>query len=56
MPLGLNRKRLVDLEAIADIVDSPEVEERAQQVADHAVTLVKDTNDSLPLRHPEAPA
>jgi len=51
--LGLYRKRLVNLEAIADIVDTPESEERAQQVADHAVTLVKDTADSLPLRHPE---
>jgi len=51
--LGLNRKKLVDLEAIADVVDSPESEERAQQVADRAVTLVKDSADSLPLRHPE---
>jgi len=51
--LGLNRKKLVDLETIADVVDSPESEERAQQVADRAVTLVKDSADSLPLRHPE---
>jgi len=51
--LGLNRKKLVDLDNIADVVDSPESEERAQQVADRAVTLVKDTADSLPLRHPE---
>jgi beta-N-acetylhexosaminidase len=51
--LGLNRKKLVNLEDIADVVDSPESEERAQQVADRAVTLVKDSADSLPLRHPE---
>jgi beta-N-acetylhexosaminidase len=51
--LGLRSKKLVNLEAIADVVDSPESEEQAQQVADHAVTLVKDSRDSLPIRHPE---
>jgi beta-N-acetylhexosaminidase len=51
--LGLARKKLVNLEDIADVVDSPESDERAQSVADHAVTLVKDTKDSLPVRHPE---
>src|SRR5271170_4756463 len=51
--LGLMRKRLVDLDAIADVVDSPESDERAQSVADHAVTLVKDSKDSLPVRHAE---
>ena len=49
--LGLTRKRAVDLDAIADQVDSPEDEQRAQQVADHAVTLVSDQKDQLPLRH-----
>ncbi|MBZ5607804.1 MAG: glycoside hydrolase family 3 protein [Acidobacteriia bacterium] len=52
--LGLNRKRIVNLENIADVVGSPEAEERAQQVADHALTLVKDAKDSLPLRHPDS--
>jgi beta-N-acetylhexosaminidase len=52
--LGLRTKKLVDLEAIADVVDSPESGERAQEVADHAVTLVKDSKDSLPIRHPES--
>ncbi len=52
--LGLRAKRTVNLEAIADVVDSPESAERAQQVADGAVTLVKDSNDALPLRHPES--
>ena len=52
--LGLSDKKLVDLEAIADVVDSPESGERAQEVADRAVTLVKDSKDSLPIRHPES--
>jgi beta-N-acetylhexosaminidase len=52
--LGLRTRRLVNLEAIADVVDSPESEELAQSVADHAVTLVKDTQDALPIRHPES--
>jgi beta-N-acetylhexosaminidase len=52
--LGLTRKKLVNLEDIADVVDSPESDERAQSVADHAVTLVTDTKDSLPIRHPES--
>ena len=51
--LGLRSKKLVDLEAIADVVDSPEDGERAQQVADRAVTLVEDSKDSLPIRHPD---
>ena len=52
--LGLTRKKLVNLEDTADVVDSPESDERAQSVADHAVTLVKDTKDALPVRHPES--
>ncbi|HEV2688643.1 MAG TPA: glycoside hydrolase family 3 N-terminal domain-containing protein [Bryobacteraceae bacterium] len=51
--LGLNKKKEVKLEGIGEEVDSPEAEERAQEVADRAVTLVKDKKDQLPLRHPE---
>ena len=43
---GLDRKRFVDLEGIGDIVDSPEANEKAQEIADHAVTLVR--NDGEP--------
>jgi len=52
--LGLNRKKVVNLEEIADIIGSPEGEERAQEVADHSVTLVRDQNGALPLRRPES--
>jgi beta-N-acetylhexosaminidase len=46
--LGLDRKRVVDLEAIGDVVNSPESNQRAQEVADRAVTLVRNGN-AIPL-------
>lgn len=49
--LGLNKAKEVKLDGIAEAVDSPEAEERAQDVADRAVTLVKDKKDQFPLRH-----
>jgi len=52
--LGLSRKRIVNLEGIAETVDTPEAEERAQQVSDRALTLVKDEKDSVPLRNPDS--
>ena len=47
--LGIDRKRFVDLEAIGDVVDSPEDNERAQEIADHAVTLVRNNGNAVPL-------
>ena len=52
--LGLNRKKIVNLEQIAEIVGSPEAEERAQDLADRSVTLVKETGDAVPLRNLES--
>ncbi len=51
--VGLDRARLVDLEAIADVIDSPEAAARAQEIADRAVTLVKNDGGALPLRDPK---
>src|SRR5271157_4693058 len=51
--VGLDRKRLVDLEAIGDVVDSPEASERAQEIAGRAVTLVRNGGDLIPLATPE---
>ena len=51
--LGLDHKRLVDLEAIGDIVDSPEASERAQEIAGRAVTLVRNGGNLVPLAAPE---
>ncbi len=51
--VGLDRKRFVNLEAISDIVDSPEANEKAQEIADHAVTLVRNGGNLIPLKAPE---
>ncbi|HTM48292.1 MAG TPA: glycoside hydrolase family 3 N-terminal domain-containing protein [Bryobacteraceae bacterium] len=54
--LGLDRSRLVNLEAIADIVNSPEAAAKAQEIADHAVTLVRNGDGLVPLRDPKQTA
>ncbi|MCX6630942.1 MAG: hypothetical protein NTW28_25285 [Candidatus Solibacter sp.] len=51
--VGLDRKRFVDLEGIGDVVDSPESNEKAQEIADHAVTLVRNGGAMIPLAAPE---
>jgi beta-N-acetylhexosaminidase len=52
MKLGLDRSRLVDLEAIDDVVNSPEANERAEEVADRAVTLLRNEPQQVPIRQP----
>ena len=47
--LGLMKKKLVDLDAITTVMDSPEHIQRAQEVSDRAVTLLKNDNGILPL-------
>jgi beta-N-acetylhexosaminidase len=51
--VGLDRKRFVDLEAIGDVVDAPEAAEKAQEIADRAVTLVRNNGSLVPLAAPE---
>ena len=50
---GLARRRLVDLERIGDVVNPPEAEEKAQEIADRAVTLVRNNGSLVPLAAPE---
>jgi len=50
---GLDRKRFADLEGIGDVVDSPEDNARAQEIADRAVTLVRNTGNAVPLAAPD---
>jgi len=50
LSLGLtNKKKLVNLDAISDVLDSPEAAEKAQAVADRAVTLIRNDRGVLPL-------
>jgi beta-N-acetylhexosaminidase len=51
--VGLPRQRLVDTELIADTIDNPDAEERAQSVANHAVTLLRNEGDQVPLKDPD---
>ncbi|HKW97801.1 MAG TPA: glycoside hydrolase family 3 N-terminal domain-containing protein [Bryobacteraceae bacterium] len=53
MKVGLDRNRLVNLESIADVVNTPEANEKAQEVADRAVTLVKNDPARVPIREPD---
>jgi beta-N-acetylhexosaminidase len=50
--MGLDRRATVDLEAIGDQIDMPEDQERAQEIASRAVTLVKNDASLIPLRTP----
>lgn len=53
--LGLMRKRLADIDEINDVIENPDVEQRAQAVADRAITLVRNGEtgaDIVPLRTP----
>lgn len=52
--VGLNRKRVVDLETISDNLESDEDAEDAQTVANHAITLVKNLDNVVPLRNPSS--
>jgi beta-N-acetylhexosaminidase len=51
--VGLDRKRFVDVEAIGDVINSPEANEKAQEIADRAVTLVRNKEALVPLAAPE---
>lgn len=51
--VGLDRKRFVDVEAIGDVIDSPEANEKAQEIANRAITLVRDNNGMIPLAAPD---
>ena len=47
--LGLRRRRLVDVESVADAVGDPDSLESAQAISDRSVTLVRNEDNVLPL-------
>ncbi|MEP6536570.1 MAG: glycoside hydrolase family 3 N-terminal domain-containing protein [Bryobacteraceae bacterium] len=51
--VGLDKNKLVNLEEISDVIEAPEAVEKAQETADRAITLVKNTDAALPLKNPE---
>ncbi len=48
--LGLTRSKLVNVDAVADVLDAKESAESAQKVSDRAVTLVKNEDGIVPLK------
>jgi len=50
--VGLTKKKLVDLEAVSDAIDTPEEAAHAQRVSDRAVTMVRNEGNLLPLAAP----
>jgi beta-N-acetylhexosaminidase len=51
--LGLHRRRIINLDGMMDQLDMPEDIQTAQEVADRAVTLVRNTGPSVPLSNPQ---
>jgi len=49
--IGLNKARFVDPEAVGELVAQPQNVAKGQQVADAAVTLVRDSGTVLPLEY-----
>jgi beta-N-acetylhexosaminidase len=54
--IGLASKRLVDIDDVSSVVDSPESNEVAQEIADRSVTLVKNDDNFVPLKSPGSTA
>jgi beta-N-acetylhexosaminidase len=52
--IGLNKARLVDPEAVGGLVAQPQNVAKGQQIADAAVTLVRDNGTVLPLEYRRA--
>lgn len=51
--VGLDKKRFVDLESIGDAVDDPDANLKAQEVANRAVTMVRNAGNLVPLAAPD---
>ena len=49
--LGLHKSRLVDPDQLPRIVGAPANQRLAQEIADHAITVVRDNGQVLPLKH-----
>jgi beta-N-acetylhexosaminidase len=54
--LGLGVKKLVEIDDIHDVINGPESNAAAQQIADRSVTLVRNNGDFVPLKEPATTA
>jgi beta-N-acetylhexosaminidase len=54
--VGLHKSRLVNLDEVSRVLDKPEDMAFAQQVADEAVTLVRDNRQVLPIEKMKSPS
>jgi beta-N-acetylhexosaminidase len=54
--VGLHKSRLVNLDEVSRVLDKPEDMAFAQQVADEAVTLVRDNRQVLPIEKMKPPS
>ncbi len=54
--VGLHKSRLVNLDKVSRVLDKPEDMAFAQQVADEAVTLVRDNRQVLPIEKMKPPS
>jgi beta-N-acetylhexosaminidase len=50
--VGLDRKRFVDVEGLGDVINSPEANQTAQEVAERAITMVRNQDNLVPLAAP----
>jgi beta-N-acetylhexosaminidase len=50
--VGLNRRHVLDPDRIAEEVNAPESNQRAQEIADRAVTLIRNESGLVPLSAP----
>ena len=54
--LHLQQARLVDVNALAELIDQPQNSARGQQISNDAITLVRDNGKILPLKAVRKPA
>ena len=47
--VGVIRMKLVDLDNVSDVLESPEADQRVQQMSDRAVTLVRNDRGAVPI-------
>lgn len=52
--VGIIKTKMVDLDEVSDVLDSPDVDQAVQQMSDHAVTLVRNDHSVVPLARQNA--